>query len=255
MSKGALHGKKIGILVESKFIPHELEAYEEHFQRLGASVELISRLWNQDALHIISDIDPNHDLVFQDGKLDLEATRKALTFRLVTKPLAEEGNIEADRVARVDDYAAVLVAANYTSVRLRYFASGGPITPEMTREAPAVRFVATAMQTPDVVVGALCHGLWLLTPVPELLAGRHVTCHEVVLADIHNTGAKYVSPTPEDRAKNFQGWKPDDPLPSTVVTDGDLVTGHSAATVVPYIYAVAHAIEANSSPGNLADSS
>jgi putative intracellular protease/amidase len=137
----------------------------------------------------------------------------------------------------------VLVAANYVSVRLRYFDAEGLLTPAMTREAPASRFVAEAMNTPGVVVGALCHGLWMLTPTPELLAGRRMTCHQVVLADVHNAGAEYVSPTAADRAADFSGWTPDKDFPSVVVTDGNLVTGHSAKAVVPYIYAIARAIQ------------
>lgn len=63
---------------------------------------------------------------------------------------------------------------------------------------------------PAIVKGALCHALWILTPVPELLKGRRVICHTVVLADIVNAGGIYV---------------PDE---SHVVVDRDLVTGRSA---------------------------
>jgi putative intracellular protease/amidase len=103
------------------------------------------------------------------------------------------------------------MAANYTSVRLRYFESpsGEQIRPELARTAPAVQFFADAMKNPNVIKGVLCHGLWILTPVPELLRGRRVICHEVMLADVVNAGAIYV------------------PSRSGVVVDGDLVTGRS----------------------------
>ena len=53
---------------------------------------------------------------------------------------------------------------------------------------------------------------------PDVLAGRRVTCHRVVLADILNAGAIY------------------DPAP--VVIDRDLVTGDSGANVLPFIDAI-----------------
>jgi protease I len=84
------------------------------------------------------------------------------------------------------------------------------------RTAPAVRFFAAAMMNPNIVKGALCHALWLLTPVPELLKGRKVICHTVVLADIYNAGGIYI------------------PDPSHVVVDKDLVTGRSLADVQLY---------------------
>ena len=69
-----------------------------------------------------------------------------------------------------------------------------------------------------IVKGALSHGLWIMTPHPELLAGRRVTCHRVVQADILNAGAVYDS--------------------APFVIDGDLVTGDSGANVLPFIDAI-----------------
>ena len=40
-----LDGKKVAIIVESKYIPEEIEAYRTEFSALGAEVELVSRLW------------------------------------------------------------------------------------------------------------------------------------------------------------------------------------------------------------------
>src|SRR5690242_17122001 len=109
---------------------------------MGAEVELLSRLWDQPNMKFVSDVDSfDTDLVTTRGKLKvLEVSRD---FRSV-KP---------------EDYAAVLMAANYTSVRLRHFrpidvaagdqdmpgaaappAPSPPIDPAMAREAPAVRF-------------------------------------------------------------------------------------------------------------------
>ncbi len=56
--------------------------------------------------------------------------------------------------------------------------------------------------------------------MPELLKGRKVICHEVVLADIANAGAEYV------------------PSETGIVVDGDIVTGRSGADVDKFIEAI-----------------
>ncbi|WP_051233745.1 DJ-1/PfpI family protein [Butyrivibrio sp. NC3005] len=60
------------------------------------------------------------------------------------------------------------------------------------QDAPAVKFIKKAMENKNIVKGFLCHALWLLTPIPEVLRGRIVVCHTVVLADIINAGAKFI---------------------------------------------------------------
>lgn len=200
-----LDGKRVAVLVESEYIPEEIAAYQRVFAERGASVDLVSRLWGQPEATFVSDID-------KLGK-DLETLKVTVDLESV----------------QVEDYDAIIMAANYTSVRLRYFeppdgAEGN--WSELVRNSPAVQFFAKAMGTPSVVKGALCHGLWILTPVPELLRGRHVTCHRVVLADILNAGADY------------------DPAP--VVVDGDLVTGDSGANVLPFIDAISDQLAATS---------
>ena len=202
MTTEALAGKKIAVLVETEYIPEEIAAYQKSFPELGATVHLMSRLFNQPSVRFVSDVD---------------AVGKSLQYLDV--------NIDFQHVD-INDYAAVIMAANYTSVRLRYFEppAGQPISPEQTRTAPAVQFFAQAMANPKIVKGLLCHGLWLLTPMPELIKGRKVICHEVVLADITNAGAVYV------------------PSPSNIVVDGDLVTGRSGHDVNAFIDAIAHQI-------------
>jgi protease I len=192
-----LDGKRVVVFVESEYIPEEIAAYQRVFAERGATVDLVSRLWGQPEATFVSDID-------KLGK-DLET----LTV-----------TVDLDSV-RVEDYDAIIMAANYTSVRLRYFEPPEATQADwsqLVRSAPAVQFFARAMATPTIVKGALCHGLWILTPCPELLEGRRVTCHRVVLADVLNAGASY------------------DPAP--VVVDGDLVTGDSGANVLPFIDAI-----------------
>ena len=194
---GDLDGKRVAVLVESEYIPEEIAAYQRVFPERGASVDLISRLWGNPEVTFVSDVDKlGKPLETLTVTIDLESVRP-------------------------DDYDAVIMCANYPSVRLRYFEP-----PEGTEEgwaelvgsSPAVQFFATAMANPAIAKGALCHGLWILTPRPDLLAGRRVACHRVVLADILNAGAAY------------------DPAP--VVVDEDLVTGDSGATVLPFIDAI-----------------
>lgn len=209
MTLRILAGKKIAVLVESQYIPGEIEAYRYGFGALGAEVDFMSRLWNQSSLRFYSTVEP-----------DSQGNVPSLEWL--------EVSIDFDKV-NLDDYAAVIMAANYTSVRLRYFAppDGQPVSPDLVRSAPAVQFFARAMQNPRIVKGPLCHGLWILTPNPELLRGRRVICHEVVLADVLNCGAIYV---------------PQDAQNGGVVVDGDLVTGHDWHVVQPFIQAIARQI-------------
>lgn len=199
-----LAGQKIAILVESEYIPHEIKRYRERFTELGATVHLMSRLWEQPSATFINDVDP------------LTSDRSIYELKV---------NIDFQKVD-VNDYAAVLMAANYCSVRLRYFqpSEGAAVKPGQVKTAPAVEFFARAMANKSIVKGALCHGLWILTPMPELLKGRKVICHEVVLADVVNAGAIYEA------------------SPTKVVVDKDLVTGYSAHEVELYIDTIADQI-------------
>ena len=206
-----LEGKKIAVLVETEFIPQEIAAYQTRFPELGATVDFMSRLWGNQSVRFVSDVDSVEDA----DRINRHQT---------SLPTLEV-NIDFQNVD-INEYAAVIMAANYTSVRLRYFEppAGQPISPEQTRTAPAVQFFAKAMANPKIIKGLLCHGLWLLTPMPELLKGRRVICHEVVLADIANAGAVYV------------------PSPTNIVVDGDMVTGRSGQDVNAFIDAIAQQI-------------
>jgi protease I len=210
-----IDGAKIGVVLENKFIPEEIAAYLSGFPLLGAQVELISRLWYGDYKPAVttfySDVDPSDDPVWAspqkiDVRRDISQVRPA-------------------------DFDAVIMAANYTSVRLRF---PGELPDDLAQfdawehvqSAPVVRFFAEAMQQKRLVKGLLCHGLWVLTPNPKLLRGRKVICHSVVMADIINCGAQIVV------------------TPERVVTDDDLVTGFSKHQVLPFIAAIATQVSA-----------
>lgn len=188
-----LEGKKVAVLVETEYIPEEINFYQTFFTKYGAQVDYLTQLWGQPERYLVSDVDNE---------------TKQLQKMLVKNEVAD---------ANPNDYAIVLCAANYVACRLREIPPMGSLgNPDLVRSPAAVRFMAGAMMNPQIVKGALCHALWILTPLPELLKGRKVICHTVVLADVINAGGEYV------------------PDPSHVVVDRDLVTGCSAADLELY---------------------
>ena len=114
-----LDGKKIGIVVEHKFIPEEIAAYQTGFSLLGAQVEFISRIYYGDSRPdqsiFNSDVDP-----------------------LDQKPWAtpQECYVRKDiSKVNLEEYAALLMCANYPSVRLRYGGLPDPLPPNFNLRA------------------------------------------------------------------------------------------------------------------------
>jgi protease I len=209
-----LAGKRIAVVVESKFIPEEIAAYRNGFGVLGAQVEFVSRLnygdYQPQTATFLSDVDP------------LDQPEWSTAERLVA-------TVDVSAL-KLDDYSALLMAANYPAVRLRYAGLPEPskIGPNFNvlahiQSPPAVQLFARAMLDKTLVKGFLCHGLWILTPNPQLLKGRTVVCNEVVAADIYWHGANI------DFSRR-------------VIVDDDVVTGYSKHEVVAYVQAVAAAI-------------
>jgi protease I len=64
-----------------------------------------------------------------------------------------------------------------------------------------------AFANKSIIKGIICHGMWLLAPVPELIKGRRVVAHNNLLGDLRNMGAVYVD--------------------QDVVVDADLVTART----------------------------
>ena len=188
-----LQGKKVAVLVETEYIAEEVAYYKSFFTEQGAEVEFMTYLWGQPERVIVCDV---------------TEVGQPIESMLVKKEIAD---------CNPNDYAIVITAANYVACRLREIPPMGSLgNTELLRSPAAVRFMASAMMNPQIVKGALCHALWILTPVPELLKGRKVICHTVVLADVCNAGGIYV------------------PDGSHVVVDRDLVTGRSAADLELY---------------------
>ena len=192
-----LEGMRVAVLTETEFIPSEMDYYRDQFAAMGATVDFATNLWGASERELVADV----------------------TTAVV--PTTMKVSIDVASLCAAD-YDIVLQAANYTAVRLREIPPmGSHGSVEETRDVPAVRFFADAMRDERIVKGALCHGLWILTPCPELLHGRRVMCHTVVLADIANAGAIYV------------------PNEGEVIVDGDLVTGRSSKNIPEYVEAIA----------------
>jgi protease I len=172
---GALRGRRIAILMESDFVEPEIHYYERRFAEEGAEVHFLTRLWG------------NSSLTFTGHEW--------------RAPFTVDRDFEDVDDEELRSFAAVIVPSGMVSDRLRY-------SDNVTQPAPATAFVERAFATPGVLVGIICHGLWLVAAAPHLVRGRRVVVHNNLVADALNMGANYVD--------------------ADVVIDEDLVTGRSA---------------------------
>jgi protease I len=172
----ALDGKKIAILIESDFYEPEINYYQHRFAEERADVHFMSRMWGQDSITF-----SGHEY-------------KA--------PFQCNESFEGIDDKQLREFAAVIVPSGMVSDRLRY-------TEDVSKLPPAAEFLKRAFAEPDVLKGIICHGMWLVAPMPELVKGRRVVVHNNLHGDAVNMGAEYVD---ED-----------------VVVDGDLVTARTGA--------------------------
>ena len=169
-----LKGKKVGILIESDFYEKEIFYYEHRFAEEGMEAHFMTRLWGQ----------PN------------------LTFKGHEQHYPFECNRSFENMSDEDlrSYSAIIVPSAMVSDRLRY-------TEDVHKLPPAVEFLKRAFAEKQLVKGIICHGMWLASPISEVVRGRPVVCHNNLIGDIKNYGAIY---TDQD-----------------VVVDGDLVTART----------------------------
>ena len=133
-----LEGKKVAVLVETEYIPEEVNYYQEFFTEHGAQVDFLTNLWGASERVLVSDVD---------------SVDKPLQSMVVKNDVAD---------TNPNDYAIVLCAANYVACRLREIPPMGSLgDPSLVRSPAAVRFMASAMMNPQIVKGALCHALWI----------------------------------------------------------------------------------------------
>ena len=138
---GPLAGRKIGVLMESDYVEEEIFYYERRFAEEGADVHFLTRMWGQPSL--------------------------TFTGHEHRVPFSVDRSFEDVDVA---SYDVIIVPSGIVSDRLRY-------TDDVNKLAPATAFVQRAFAEPSVLVGIICHGMWLLATVPELIRGRKVVAH------------------------------------------------------------------------------
>ncbi|WP_089156440.1 DJ-1/PfpI family protein [Micromonospora sp. NBS 11-29] len=172
---GQLAGRTVAILMESDYVEPEIDYYRRRFAEEGAKVTLLTRLWGR-------------------PRLTFEGHEHRL-------PITVDGDLEAVDAATLRGFDALIVPSGMVADRLRYAETAGDLS-------PAVRLLRAAFAEPSVLKGVICHGSWLLAPIPEVVHGRPLTCHHNLVHDVRNMGANYVD--------------------QDIVVDGDLVTARSA---------------------------
>lgn len=171
-----LDGKKIGVLLESDFYEHEIWYYNYRFPEEGAEVHFLTRMWGQPSL--------------------------TFTGHEYKAPFVCTESFEDMDDETLRSYSALIIPSAMVSDRLRY-------SENLAELPPATDLMRRAFAEPGIVKGIICHGLWLMSRVPELIRGRRLVCHPNLYGDALNMGAQY-----ED---------------ADVVVDDDLVTGRTGA--------------------------
>lgn len=170
----SLKGKKIAVLLESDYYENEIFYYKFRFAEEGADLHFLTRLWGQ----------PKLTFTGHEYKVPMECGE---SFE----------NMSDDELK---SYAAIIVPSGMVSDRLRY-------TEDVTRIPPASEFMRRAFAEKSIVKGIICHGMWLMSPVIDVIKGRRVVVHNNLISDAGNYGLNYVD---ED-----------------VVEDGDLITART----------------------------
>jgi len=171
-----LEGKKVAVMIESDFYEPEIWYYQHRFPEEGAELHFLTRLWGQ------------KNIAFRGHEFHVEGEFQEETF----EEMPDE---------KLREYAAIIVPSGIVADRLRY-------TEDINKLPPATEFLRRAFAEPGIIKGIICHGMWLVAPLPELVRGRRVVVHNNLLGDAKNMGAIY---TDQD-----------------VVVDGDdLVTGRT----------------------------
>jgi protease I len=191
-----LTGKRIGILMESDFYEDEILYYKHRFPEEGLETHFLTRLWGQ----------PRLTFTGHEHKMPFEVSE----------------SFEGMSDDELRSYAAIIVPSAIVSDRLRY-------TEDVNRPAPAVELLRRAFAEPSIVKGIICHGMWLVSPAPELVRGRPVVCHNNLIGDVRNMGAVY---TDQD-----------------VVIDDDLVTARTGGHCHQFARAIIETLVARSTEG------
>lgn len=194
------NNRKIGVLIEEHFDQTEYRKFNKYFPERGYEVEYISHLWGNSELKFGSNPD--------NGEV-------------------EDHVIVTTEVNNIDplDYKGIIAIGAYATDRLRYQVS---VKKGQKNQAPAVVFLRKAMQTEDLKVGTICHGLWLFCADSDLIRGRKVTCAHNIICDVENAGGEVV-------------YKED--ATTDLVIDGNLITGKHPGVIDQFMVAFVEEIE------------
>jgi len=155
---GRLHGRRVAILLETDYVEFEIDYYLRRFAEEGATVELLTRLWGSPSLTFTGH---EHQV-----------------------PITVDGDLEAVDDERLRSWDALIVPSGMVSDRLRY-------AERVDRISPAAELLRRAFAEPSVLKGVICHGMWLVSPIAEVVRGRAVTCHNNLISDVRHMGASY----------------------------------------------------------------
>lgn len=150
---------RVGIFIESDFFENEIFYYQLRFAEEGIDLQFYSRLWGQDAL-------------------TFKGHEYGASFYC-------DNDFQFLSESDVDSFSAFIVPAGMVADRLRY-------TEDTTRLPPASVFLKKLFEKKHIVKGIVCHGLWLVSPVAEVVHGRKIVAHNNLIGDVKNYGAVYV---------------------------------------------------------------
>jgi protease I len=165
---------KIGILIESDFYENEIFYYQLRFLEENIEVHFYSRLWGQKGIEFHG----------HEYKAPFYCSKSF-------EDLTDE---------QINTYSAFIIPAGMVSDRLRY-------TEDVTKIPPACVFLKKLFANKNIIKGIICHGLWLVSPISEVIKNRRLVAHNNLIGDVCNYGAIYVD--------------------QDVVVDGDLVTART----------------------------
>jgi protease I len=175
MASNVLAGKKVGVLMESDFYEPEIFYYQHRFAEAEADIHFLTNLWGQ-AYLTFKGHEQHYPIEVHESFVDMPDDE-------------------------LKSYDVLIVPGGMVSDRLRY-------SPDPANElSPAVKLLQRAFEEPSIIKGINCHGMWLMSYIPQYIKGRRAVVHNNLYADLINMGGVYVN---ED-----------------AVVDADLVTGRS----------------------------
>ncbi|MFH2141085.1 MAG: DJ-1/PfpI family protein [Bacteroidota bacterium] len=150
---------KIGIFIESDFYENEIFYYQLRFKEEGYEVHFLSRLWGQSSIE------------FQGHE-----------FKAPFHCSESFENLSDDDIK---SFSAFIIPAGMVADRLRY-------TEDVNKIPPASLFLKKIFLDKQIIKGIICHGLWLVSPIAEVIKGRKIVVHNNLISDAKNYGAIYI---------------------------------------------------------------